>query len=851
VRLWSRLRRWKERQRFEADLAEEIRIHREMEREYHASGGVGRLFGNEALALEQSREAWGFGWFDSFLKDVRYAWRGIRRAPGFALTVIGAIGLGLGINATLFTIFNTYVFRTIAVSDPHNLYEFWWESKDGTWRASWSQFLALRRENNVFTDAAAYDDLYAPLDGRPAAGVVVSGNYFGLLAPGVQLGRLIEPDDHGAVVLSYDTWRNAFGADPHMLGRRLHLRGRPVEVIGVTARGFTGVGDTVWNYWVAGDPQTAAAESRHAVRLLGRLRPGVTPEAARSAVLAWAQAATSNLPADHRALRARIVSRATPIEYSPRMVAALSPLFAAFGLVLALACANVSNIMLARGLARQREIAIRVSLGAGRRRLVRQLLTESLMLAFPAAAAGVAISWGTLRFGVWLMFRTLPPAFVWFVKIPPLETDWRVCAFVLAAAVCAALLFGLAPALQTTRSRLVEANRGDFSSDYRPSRLRNLLVASQVAVCVLLLICSGVALRSQRRVANQDIGIRTSGIFNPILSKGLNTLGVERLRRSVGIETVAAAWRAPVEEDLVKLAVIPSGGKAEIPAGYNFVSPEYFRLLRIPLLRGRLFTDDEARAGDAVVVISEATARRFWPGEDPLGKVIEIPRKPQTDRRSDRLPPYGSVRVIGVAGDVVSGYAAVDLDSSCLYFPTFAGARERLLVGAVRSGEAGRRDVQAALEQIEPGLADQVNPLDEIHAAMIYPFRVASWIAGFLGGLAILLTVSGIYGVLSYLVSQRTKEIGIRMALGAGRGAVVRMVARQCMLLVAIGGGIGAGLALLVAPLFANQVEAIQPYDLTAYAGAMALVAAASLGACLRPAQRAAAVDPLLALRCD
>jgi hypothetical protein len=318
-----------------------------MERDYRAAGGEGRFFGSEALALEQSREAWGFAWLDSFAQDIRYAWRGIRRVPSFALTVIGTIGLGLGINTTLFTVFNTYVFRTIAVSDPHNLYEFWWESKDGTWRATWSQFQALRRENNVFTDVVARDNLYAPLDGRPAVGETVSGNYFALLAPGAQLGRLIRPDDDAdVVVLAYDTWRNSFGADPEIVGRKLRLRGRVVEVIGVASRGFTGVDDIVRDFWVKGNAPPAFAEPEPRLRLLGRLRPDVTPEAARSAVLTWAQTQTSSLPAERRAARARIVSRATPIEYNPRMLASLTPLFAAFGLVLAIACANVSNVML-------------------------------------------------------------------------------------------------------------------------------------------------------------------------------------------------------------------------------------------------------------------------------------------------------------------------------------------------------------------------------------------------------------------------------------------------------------------------------------------------------------------------
>jgi hypothetical protein len=337
------------------------------------------------------------------------------------------------------------------------------------------------------------------------------------------------------------------------------------------------------------------------------------------------------------------------------------------------------------------------------------------------------------------------------------------------------------------------------------------------------------------------------------LAKGLRATGVERLRASPGIEAVAAVWRSPIDHELVKLAVVPSGGRAEVLAGYNFVSPEYFSLLRIPVVRGRLFTTQEASSSESVVVISEATARRFWPGQEPLGKVIDVPSKRQADGRADRLPARSSARVIGIVGDVISGFAAVGVDPSCVYFPTLAGAAgpASLLVGATRGKEAGRRDIRTALDQIAPDLADQINPLDEMHATMIYPFRIAFWIAGFLGALAVLLTVSGIYGVLSYLVSQRTKEIGIRMALGAGSAAVVRMVVSQCMRLVAIGAAIGAGLALLVAPVFANQVEAIQPYDTMAYLGAILLIAAAALVASFRPVQRAVAVDPLSALRCD
>jgi predicted permease len=867
MRLWRKLRQWMGRRRFEADLAEEVRIHREMEAEYRRTGGEGRHFGSTALALEESREAWGFGWLDSLAQDLRYAWRGFRKAPAFALTVVGTIGLGLGLNTTLFTVFNTYMLQTIAVHDPYSLYEVWWESKDGTYRATWPQFEELRRQNAVPADMAAHDFLFASVDGRFGLGELVSGNYFPMLGPGASLGRTIEPADASApgtgsvMVLSQSAWKNWYGSDPNILGRKLWLRGQPFEVIGVAGSGFAGVGDVVLDFWIPitmharvnGGESIFGPAHPARLRVLARLKPGATPEAVRASVLAWAKGNTADLPAERRALSAQIVSRATAIAISPQLLAAFSPIFVAFGLVLAISCANVSNMMLARALSRQREMGIRVSLGAGRSRLVRQLLTESVVLALPAALAGFAISQATLRFATWLLLATVPPAVGKLIRIPPLEADWRVFAFILLASAAATVLFGLVPALQTTRSNLVEANRGDFSSDHRPSRLRNFLVAAQVTVCVLLMIYSGIMLRSEQRVTSRDVRMRTSGVFDLTMSAQHRTKAADRLRQAPGVEEVAGAWRAPLFNSLPQIAVVPSGSKAEVVAGYNFVSPEYFSVLRIPLLRGRAFSADEAKAGAPLAVISEATARRFWPGKDALGETIAIPAKRQGDPRSGRLPAFASARVIGIARDAISGFIGSGIDPSCLYFPTVAGApgNESLLVSVTGGKEAGRRAIDSALDQLGVGIADQINPLDEVLATMIYPFRVAFWIAGFLGGLALLLTVSGIYGVLSYLVSQRTKEIGIRMALGASEAAVVRMVVAQSMRLVALGAATGAGLALLVAPVFANLVEALKPYDASAYVWAVLLVMAAALGATYRPARTAVAVDPVSALRSD
>jgi len=319
------------RRRFEADLAEEVRLHREMEAEYRRSGGEGRYFGSAALALEESREAWGFGWLDSLAQDLRYACRGFRKAPAFALTVVGTIGLGLGLNTTLFTVFNTYVLQTIAVHDPYSLYEVWWESKDGTYRATWPQFEELRRQDTVPADMAAHDFLFASVDGRFWLGELVSGNYFPMLAPGASLGRTIEPEDASApgtgsvMVLSHSAWKNWYGSDPNILGRKLWLRGQPFEVIGVAGPGFAGVGDVVLDFWIPitmharvnGGESIFGPAHPARLRVLARLKPGATPEAVRTSVLAWAKGNTADLPAERRAFSARIFSRASAMAISP------------------------------------------------------------------------------------------------------------------------------------------------------------------------------------------------------------------------------------------------------------------------------------------------------------------------------------------------------------------------------------------------------------------------------------------------------------------------------------------------------------------------------------------------------
>jgi hypothetical protein len=327
-----------------------------------------------------------------------------------------------------------------------------------------------------------------------------------------------------------------------------------------------------------------------------------------------------------------------------------------------------------------------------------------------------------------------------------------------------------------------------------------------------------------------------------------------RLAREPGIEAVAAAWHAPLYGTLRPLAVIPSSRRESVDVGYNFVSGSYFSVFRMPLLRGRAFSDAESESEAPVAVVSESAARQLWPGQEALGQSLAIPgAKSSEDPNFTRPPRFDTARVIGVVRDAVVGMLGNGGEEACIYFPTHAGVagNDSVLVRTRGEPACARRQIEGAVDQIAPSAADFINPMDDVLAVQIYPFRVTSWVAGFLAGVALLMTVSGIYGVMSYLVSQRTKEIGIRVALGADVWTVVRMVVRQCAWLAGIGAAAGVGLALAVAPVFAHQMEVIRPYDWVPYAATAALVMAAAVAAAYAPARRAVGIDPVVTLRCD
>ena len=855
----------------EAELDEELRYHLDAETARLVARGMSsgqaalaarRAFGNPTQLKEEIRDGWGRRWLERFGQDARYAWRSFRRAPTFAVTVLATIALALGLNTMAFTIFDAYVLRPVAVRDPTSLYQIGWSDRAGKQHAfTWREYQALGSDRSALAESFAFRLLYTRIDSAPAFGQLVTGNYFSMLGVGAALGRTLvrsdasEPGGPPIVVLSHDAWTSRFGADSSIVGKTVRIRGHALQVVGIIAPGFAGLGDVPLDFWVpltmndvlfAGD-SLFGDRTPESIAVVGRLRQGVAAGQAEAWLASWLRARRSGARESDRPASARLMSRATGIELSPQFALFFAPIATAFVLVLLIACANVANMMLARGLARQREIGIRLSLGAARSRVLAQLLTEAVLLAVPAALAGFALSRFTIGAGVRLMFATIPAELAPYLRIVPLAPDGRVFLFMLLASVASALLFGLAPALQATRPDIVQATRGDFDAGYRPSRLRNGLVIGQVTVCVLLLVCAGILLRGVGRMQRVDVGMRTHGVVSLDVNAraGARDRALAVIRAQPDVQTLAAASNPPFAG---RYPIVVGGSERHDvrPLFYNFVSSAYFDVLEMPIVRGRRFSPDEEREDAAVVVVSEGTARALWPGRDPIGEQLRL----APESAGPRLATRREARVVGVVPDVALGAIIDPFDAPVAYYPSAPEhAGMALLARVTGEPEVTMRRLDATLAQLAPGTVEDMHTLDVYMIGSVYPFRAAYWVAGALGVIALLLTVTGVYGVLSYVVAQRRKELGIRVALGAATSAIVGLVLRHSLRLCTIGLAAGVILALAVARLFAANIVRLDTFEPAAFAGGALLVLLSCLVAAYIPSRRAGRVDPIEALR--
>ena len=879
--LWKRLQFFGRQEQMAAELEEEMQLHADLRAQKLRLSGLPqeeadlearRRFGNRTLHAEDSRAQWSFAWLASLLQDTRYALRAYRRAPLFACGIATTIGLGIGVCCSLFTIFNAYVLRPFAVRNPYNLYEFQWRTKaDGRQGFSWPEMEHLRGDNRIFSELIASSRTFSFLDGRPSQGRLVTGNYFSSLGAEPLIGRTVLPDDtavrdaNPVVVLSHSIWMNRFAGDPQILGRKIMLRGYPFQVIGVMRTDFKGIestsvkdyGPDFWAPITMGRQFTPvdlfSDAGRDELTVVGRLQPQVSTRAASAALESYIGGHAADLPSDQKPFRFSLESRATSIPLTFELAAGFTAMLAIFGLVLLMACANVANMMLARALSRQREIGVRLSLGAGRQRLIRQLLTESLLLSLPGAAVGFALAFAVARFGPQLFLAAIhAPTFSSLVHLPSLDPDLRVLGFACAAAAISAMLFGLAPALHATRADLMTTVKGGMGTD-RPARLRNGLVVSQVTICVLFLVTAGVLLRGSRDLAERNTGMQLNRV---IYASGAAAVGsdgtvsvreraqiADRLSAEPWVEQIATAVRGPLWLGVPQAAVLPSGSRNQLTAEYNYVSPEYFQVLGIPLKRGRTFSKQETGPSSGVVIVSESAAKRLWPGQDPVGQSMSV--------QGNGLPQR-TARVIGVAGDAIGGWIYDRLDANGMYFPVDPQtATLQFLIRIRGTAESARKPFSAAVESVAPRSAWQFVPMEELANQTLMPFRIVSVVARILGAIALLLTISGMYGVLTYLVSQRTKEIGIRMALGAGRAAVTGAILWQSLKLVARGAGIGVILALGVSRIIAAGVDIVDTFDRIAFVGGVGTVVLAALAAAYFPSRRATRVDPAVTLRAE
>jgi predicted permease len=878
VRTLNRILHLFKRRRFERDLQEELRIHREMAEEnelrlgaskdearYNASRSIGSTF----LALEDSCSVWSFVWLESLVCDLRYTLRCLSRAPLFAGTVILTISLALGLNTMLFTCFNAYVLSPFAVQDPYSLYAFWWNTKTTSGRGfSWSEFQQLRQNNAAFSDLVATLHCGARVNGETFTGQLVSGNYFAMLGVTPAFGRSIIPSDattpgtNAVIVLSYTAWRAKFAGDPGVIGRTVSLGGHPFDIVGIARRGFSGITKSPPDFWapmtiygqLVDGPDLFGPGNPHPLEVAGRLLPGVSPEEARASLLASAKQLTADRPEPDRVMSVGLESGATSFPLTAETIESFIPAFVAFALVLLLACANVANMMLARAMGRQREISVRLSLGAAGPRLIRQLLTEGFVLAMPAAVLGFYIARLGVQFGLRTFLAILPSEFAGKIRIVPINLDWRVFSFVLAAACVSTFSFALAPALPVTRADLISATRDDFSNRLRGGRLRHFLVVTQVVVCVLLLISTGLLLRAGRQAEAVDVGLNVHNVIEIDARENARDKIATLLASDRSIESVATAWRAPLNSSLRGIGVAAGDTRNFVFAGFNFVSPEYFGVFRVPLVRGRNFTPEEGRDEAPVVIVSETTAHKFWPTTEAIGQTLRI-QPPPSDRYDapDKYPQHTAVRVIGIALDVVSYSVVFGPDPTCIYFPTNAAAplNRWFLVRVHGNREVVRRSLDSKLSAAVPGAIDGIIPMEQVLDIQYFPFRVFSWILEAIGGLALILTAAGIYGVISYLVALRSKEIGIRMAMGAEPPGVVRMVLSESVKLALAGMVIGSCIALAVGRVLAAHVFLVKAFNLSAYALSSAIVLAmATIAACI-PARRASLVSPASVLRHD
>jgi putative ABC transport system permease protein len=892
--LWSRLRSWLRatvrRSRMESELDTELRFHMAAYAEDLERGGVPRQeaqrraqldFGGIENAKEECREARGVHFAETLQQDLRYGLRTMLRAPGFTVTAVLALALGIGANTAIFSVVNAVLLRPLPYDQPDRLMQVWHTPPQKSFpgmpifTVSPANFLDWRTQNHSFEGMAAYGFGRYTItgSGHPETIRMVAATV-GLLSvlhaqPPLGRGFLdgeYEPGHEHEVLLSYGLWRSYFAGNPDVVGKNIQLNAQTFTVVGVMGPEFdfpiSGDPDARAQMWkpLAWTDQERAVRDNHNYGVIARLRAGVTLRQAQAELDAISNRLAQDYPNDNKGwgaiaipLRDDLVSDVRP---------ALLILLGAVALVLLIACANVANLMLVRALSRRKEVAVRTALGATRRRLLQQALSETLLLAVAGGTLGLVFA----HYGVILIVKFLAQR---LPRSNEIALDGWVLAFTLGVSLLTGFAAGLLPALRMSKADLNDALKqglGRTAVDSGGSRTRNVLVVSEVALSLMLLIGAGLLIRSLWALHHVNPGFDPSRVVTMAVSvppgkfaepqQQISYFGrvLERVRTLPGVQSAGLIDSLPLSGDgshqPISVEGRPPAPMADLPeVDVRLITPGYMSAMHIPLLSGRDVADSDVAGRPGAVLISESMAKSFWPNEDAVGKHLTLYFFPDVPRV-----------VVGVVADVKMTAMNETQPAPTLYFPLaqlspVRGAPWRSIPMslAVRTDAAPLSVLPAITGAIRETDGDvpllNIRTMDDSVSASLSPERFTMLLLGAFAGLALLLAVVGIYSVMSYSVSRRTNEIGIRVALGASRSDVLLLVVRQALLLALIGSAIGIAGALSLSRLMASQLYGVQPTDPITFVTVAALLMLVSLAASYLPARRAIRVEPMAALR--
>jgi predicted permease len=882
----------KRRERMMQDLDQDIRNHIEIETQDNIERGMSpeearyaavRKFGNVTRVKEETREVWSFIWLEQFLQDIRFGVRMLRKSPGFTAVAVLTLAIGIGANIAVFSVINGLLIRPMPIPRPEQMTVL--GAQQGGSRDyqsfSYPDYQDIRSQTDVFTDILAYRVSLVGLsvDGKGDHCVIsrVTGNYFTTAGVRPVLGRLILPTEGqnpGAdpvLVLGYAYWQKRFGGDKSVVGKQAVIDGHPVTIVGVAPKGFSGMyafinmdgyvplstpaglggNEPVEEMWTHREDRS--------LQLKGRLKPGVDLRQAEASLQVVAQRLAEQHPETNKGIRLSVFPErlARPEPDPDNSIPKVSLAFAVLAvLVLLVACFNIANALLVRATGRKREMAIRAAMGAGWMRLVRQCTTESLLLALLGGGGGLLLGWWASHFLSSLPLGTdLPIEFNF-------RPDVRVYLFTVAAVFLATIVVGIIPSLLVTKtdvnSALSEGGRGS-SQGRRRHLIRNSLVVAQLSGSLLLLVVAGLFLRSldkaqklylgfdPNRVIDVSVDIHQIG-YEEAQGKEFYRSAEERIRALPGVVSVAQAFSVPMGLMSADDKVITDDHALEpgqVPPDVfdNIVTPSYFETLRIPLKRGRTFTDADNENAPHVAVINETMAKNFWPKEDALGRRF---------KSKDGKHAWAEFEVVGVVQD--GKYRGIVEDPIPYFYTPMAQDYLPLRTIQVRTTvppENLELQVASTIRELAPALPVTVKTMEQDLQGLngFLFFRFGAELSGTLGSLGLVLAFVGVYSVVSYAASQRTHEIGIRMALGAKPGDVLRMILSQSFVMIAVGVAIGLGISFIGAQAISSFLVGVSPSDPVTFAGVMVLLMGAALWACWIPARRATRVSPMVALR--